>query len=161
MKNEKNKKPNFKRRYSRLAALQCLYQHESQPEVDFLRHLKKFEHHFFNKNKFVVYNYDHEIEGEFEADVSFTHELCEGVKDYQDKIDQIISDNLSEEWRIERLELVILITLRLAVYELYYCPDIPKRVTISEYVNLTATYYEEKEPAFVNRVLDTLPIEKE
>lgn len=159
MKNEKNNKqdiPVQKRRFARLAALQCLYQYELGVKRDFSQHLRRFTAEFFKKDEFKVLNYEGELESYQQIDLEHFVQLTERVRFYQTEIDKILEQHLSDQWRIDRIEKVILIIFRMAIFELYYCEDIPKNVSVSEYVNLTSIYYEEKEPAFVNKVLDIM-----
>ncbi len=46
--------------------------------------------------------------------------------------------------------------LRAAAYELSARPDVPPRVTVSEYVDLADAFFGGKETALVNGVLDRL-----
>ena len=44
--------------------------------------------------------------------------------------------------------------LRAAVYELLFTPDTPFKVVINEYINIAQSFYSEKEPEFLNAILD-------
>ncbi|MHC4639566.1 MAG: transcription antitermination protein NusB, partial [Planctomycetota bacterium] len=46
--------------------------------------------------------------------------------------------------------------LRLAVYQLKFCPDIPPRVVINEAIELAKRFGSDKSPSFVNGVLDAI-----
>jgi N utilization substance protein B len=46
--------------------------------------------------------------------------------------------------------------LRLSVYQLLFCPDIPPKVVINEAIELAKKYSTEKSPGFVNGVLDAI-----
>ncbi len=46
--------------------------------------------------------------------------------------------------------------LRLAVYELLYCADVPNRVTLNEAIELGKIYGSEDSGAFINGVLDQI-----
>src|SRR3546814_13269191 len=63
---------------------------------------------------------------------------------------------LDEEWTIERVELLLRVLLRTAVFELSERLEVPARVVISEYVDLTSAFYDGREIAFVNGLLDRL-----
>ena len=58
------------------------------------------------------------------------------------------------KWKLSRLSQVDKSILRLAVYHLKFCPDIPPKVTINEAIELAKKFGTEKSPAFVNGVLD-------
>jgi len=67
------------------------------------------------------------------------------------------------KWRISRLSPVDKSILRLSVYHLKFCPDIPPRVVINEAIELAKKYSTDKSPSFVNGVLDAVlkKLEKE
>jgi N utilization substance protein B len=46
--------------------------------------------------------------------------------------------------------------LRIAVYELLYCEDIPPKVTLNEAIDLGKTYGSENSGSFINGILDAL-----
>ena len=60
------------------------------------------------------------------------------------------------KWRLSRLSPVDKSILRLAVYQLKFCPDIPPKVAINEAVELAKKFSTDKSPAFVNGVLDAI-----
>jgi len=59
-------------------------------------------------------------------------------------------------WQFARLSPVDKSILRLAVYQLKFCPDIPPKVVINEAIELAKKFSTEKSPAFVNGVLDAV-----
>jgi N utilization substance protein B len=60
------------------------------------------------------------------------------------------------KWQLSRLSPVDKSILRLAVYQLKFCPDIPPRVVMNEAIELAKKYGAEKSPSFVNGVLDAV-----
>jgi transcription antitermination factor NusB len=58
------------------------------------------------------------------------------------------------KWQFHRLSPVDKSILRLSVYQLKFCPDIPPRVVINEAIELAKKFSTDKSPAFVNGVLD-------
>ncbi len=60
------------------------------------------------------------------------------------------------KWDFSRLSPVDKSILRLAVYQLKFCPDIPPRVVINEAIELAKKFSTDKSPAFVNGVLDAV-----
>ncbi len=70
----------------------------------------------------------------------------------------VVCDNLitgaALKWKLSRLSQVDKSILRLAVYHLKFCPDIPPKVTINEAIELAKKFGTDKSPAFVNGVLD-------
>ena len=59
-------------------------------------------------------------------------------------------------WKTDRLSRVSRSVIRLAVYEMLFCKDIPANVSISEAVELVKKYGEDKARAFVNGVLSSI-----
>ncbi len=60
------------------------------------------------------------------------------------------------KWQLKRLSAVDKSILRLAVYQLKFCPDIPPKVVINEAIELAKKFSTEKSSAFVNGVLDAV-----
>jgi len=69
--------------------------------------------------------------------------------------DELISGS-TIKWQFTRLSPVDKSILRLAVYQLKFCPDIPPKVVINEAIELAKKYSTDKSPAFVNGVLDAV-----
>lgn len=65
-------------------------------------------------------------------------------------------DLVLENWDADRVAVIDMIMLKMAVSELLYCPTIPTKVTLNEYVELAKTYSTDKSKEFVNGVLDKL-----
>jgi transcription antitermination protein NusB len=61
-----------------------------------------------------------------------------------------------ENWDAERVATLDLIMIKMAICEFIYCPSIPTKVTLNEYVELAKTYSTSKSKEFVNGVLDKL-----
>jgi transcription antitermination factor NusB len=59
-------------------------------------------------------------------------------------------------WQFSRLSPVDKSILRLAVYQLKFCPDIPPKVVINEAIELAKKFSTEKSGPFVNGVLDAV-----
>ncbi len=78
-----------------------------------------------------------------------------GVFQNLEFIDSIISKYL-QNWTIERISKTDLALLRLAVYEMKYCEDIPESVTVNEIVELSKVYSTDKGPAYINGVLGNI-----
>jgi len=59
-------------------------------------------------------------------------------------------------WQFARLSPVDKGILRLSVYQLKFCPDIPPKVVLNEAIELAKKFSTDKSPAFVNGVLDAI-----
>ena len=71
-------------------------------------------------------------------------------------LDEILLNNLSENISFKNLDMILKIILKAAIYELCYMPKIPFKVVIGEYMAVTEMYYETKQKALVNAVLDSV-----
>lgn len=68
-------------------------------------------------------------------------------------IDEAISA-FSSNWKLNRIAVVDRSILRLSVYQLRYCPDIPPSVVINEAVELAKEFCAASSPGFINGLLD-------
>lgn len=71
------------------------------------------------------------------------------------ELDQLIQA-VSSNWDLSRISLVDRCNLRLAVYQLRACPEVPPRVVINEAVELAKEFSTAQAPAFVNGILDAI-----
>jgi N utilization substance protein B len=94
--------------------------------------------------------FDLEAEGDEYAEV-----LVHGIEAQRDEVDGAIRE-ASTRWRLERMASVDRNVLRIGVYELQSCPDVPARVVIDEAIELAKRYGGEESPAFVNGILDRI-----
>ncbi len=131
---------------ARLAAVQALYQMEIAG-TGWQAVRREFETHRLGA----------EIEGVQyrEADIELFRDLLEGVVARQAAIDQLTDRALVEKWPLGRIDATLRAVFRAAGYELSARPDIPPKVSIGEYVDVTkAIFSTGKEAKFVNAVLD-------
>jgi transcription antitermination protein NusB len=91
-----------------------------------------------------------------EADFGFLKDIVEGVVREQGEVDRQVDDLLAAGWRLARLDSTLRAVLRAGAYELMFRPDVPARVTITEYVDVAHAFFEGDEPRVVNGVLDAL-----
>lgn len=85
----------------------------------------------------------------------FSCELVRGILERRDEIDGKIKEAL-KRWEFDRLASVDTQLIRIAVYELLFCDDIPANVTIDEAIELSRQYSTENSSKFVNGVLGYL-----
>ncbi|MET0344382.1 MAG: transcription antitermination factor NusB [Polyangiales bacterium] len=88
----------------------------------------------------------------------FAHEVIAKYGEHADEIDAMIR-KVSEHWRLERMPRVDRNILRLSTCELMFMPDVPRKVTLNEAVELAKRYGGEGSPGFVNGVLDRIASE--
>ena len=78
-----------------------------------------------------------------------------GVTDNRTAIDEAIISR-SRNWALSRMPRVDLNILRIAAYELLFRPDIPKKVSINEAIEIAKKFGDKESPAIVNGILDDL-----
>jgi transcription antitermination protein NusB len=137
-----------RRSIARLTAVQALYQLALNPGLGPEMVIGEFRHHRLGQ----------EIDGEAygEADEALFADVVGGVAHHREHLDETISASLSEEWPLRRLETILRLILEAGAYELAHRPDIPPRVTLSEYVAIAHAFFDGKEPGMANGVLNRL-----
>ncbi len=132
---------------ARLAAVQALYQLEMEPKpVPQLLH----EYHQHRLGETIDGN---EL---VDAEVDFFDDVVRGAEARREEIERLISANLAEGWKLERLDRPMRAILRAGTFELIARPDVPVGSVISEYLDVAHAFYDKKEVAFVNGLLDTI-----
>jgi N utilization substance protein B len=87
----------------------------------------------------------------------FFLKLVKGVIQAKPEIDSII-ETFSDNWKINRMGCVDRNIMRIAVYELLYCQDIPSKVSINEAIDVGKKFGTEESGAFINGILDSIHI---
>jgi N utilization substance protein B len=82
----------------------------------------------------------------------YTAELIQGISAHSERIDQILGE-LADGWTVARMPDVDRALLRLGVFELLWCDDVPDAVAIDEAVELAKSLSTDSSPRFVNGVL--------
>lgn len=82
----------------------------------------------------------------------YVEDIAKGIIDNSEEITNIISKNLKEDWKIERVSKVNIALLKLAIYEIIY-KKLPFKVVINEVVELAKKYGEETSHSFINGIL--------
>lgn len=85
----------------------------------------------------------------------FARRLVSGVVSQRVEIDLLI-ERCTEHWKLMRLAKVDLVILRMATYELMFCPDIPLHVSLDEAIEIGKRYGTDDSAAFINGVLDQI-----
>lgn len=87
--------------------------------------------------------------------LSFFYRLVRGVVSEGSEIDSII-EKFSSNWKISRMSCVDRNIMRMAVYELLWCGDIPSKVSINEAIDIGKKYGTEESGPFINGILDSI-----
>jgi N utilization substance protein B len=88
---------------------------------------------------------------------SFARELVEGVTANLEEIDALLEKH-SHNWRLERMDRIDRNILRLGVFELKCRPDIPRKVTLNEAIELGKNFGTSESPSFINGLLDRVAV---
>lgn len=81
--------------------------------------------------------------------------LVRGVLRSQTELDALI-ERFSENWSLGRMSGVDRNVMRIAVYEMVCCPDIPAKVSINEAVDIGKKFGTEESGAFINGIVDSI-----
>jgi N utilization substance protein B len=65
-------------------------------------------------------------------------------------------DNNTTNWELERIALMDILVMRLAITEILEFPEIPVKVTLNEYIEIAKYYCTSKSSTFVNGILDNI-----
>ena len=87
--------------------------------------------------------------------LSFFLKLVRGVLETRSDIDKII-ERFSDNWKLSRMSCVDRNVMRIAVYELLCCNDIPYKVSINEAIDVGKKFGTEESGAFINGILDSI-----
>jgi transcription antitermination protein NusB len=133
------------RHLSRNAAVQAVYQMEQNPadRHDVVR-------------QFLQTRFNDDVKGTIEPDLNFFTAITQFLADELTMFDDQITEQLSEQWKIERLPSVSRSVLRCAMYELYHEPTVPTLVVINEYIDVAKGFLDKKDVGFIHGVLDQL-----
>jgi N utilization substance protein B len=132
---------------ARLAAVQALYQQEMEgTAIPALLH--EFHHHRLGATIEDVEYAD--------AEVDFFDDVVKGVHARRAELDALIAGKLAKGWSLARLDKPMRQILRAGAYELAARIDVPVGSVISEYVDVAKAFYDQRETAFVNGLLDAL-----
>jgi N utilization substance protein B len=65
-------------------------------------------------------------------------------------------DNNTTNWEVERIALMDILVMQLAIAEILEFPEIPVKVTLNEYIEIAKYYCTSKSSTFVNGILDNI-----
>jgi len=137
--------PGRRRSAARLAAVQALYEIDvagaaADPVL----------------GEFIGQRWKKPVEGEpplSDPDEAFLSGLVRGTASRMGEIDTLIAPALSQDWTLDRLEVLLRSILRAGTFELVAL-DTPTKVVITEYLDVAHAFFSGNEPALVNAVLD-------
>jgi N utilization substance protein B len=90
----------------------------------------------------------------------FFSTLTKGVVQHRRSIDKVI-ERFSKHWKLSRMSCVDRNILRMAVFEMLSCADIPAKVSINEAIEIGKKFGTEDSGAFINGILDSIRLAME
>jgi transcription antitermination protein NusB len=90
-----------------------------------------------------------------EEDKDFAIKLFRYTILYSSEYEKYISDK-THNWEVERIAMMDILIMKMAIAELLCFPSIPVKVTLNEYIELAKLYSTPKSSVFVNGILDKL-----
>lgn len=91
-------------------------------------------------------------------DYDFARQLAVDTFKHFDEVEPLIRKHL-QNWDMDRVAMMDIILINMAVTEFTCCPSIPERVTVDEYIELSKEFSTEKSKLFINGILDKILIE--
>jgi transcription antitermination protein NusB len=85
----------------------------------------------------------------------FFQQLTRGILERWLGINDVI-EKFSSNWKLNRMACVDRNIIRIAVYEILFCEDIPARVAINEAIDIGKKYGTDGSGAFINGILDSI-----
>ena len=137
-----------KRREGREAAVQFLYQHDANATP-------------FDELLPMFWKLLAKPDGKCAVPVktrAFTEELVRGVAAHRAEIDEKLTA-FSKNYQLQRIAVVDRNVLRLGIYEMLHCLDVPPIVVINECLEIAKKYGGEDSVRFVNGILDRVRAE--
>ncbi len=118
--------------------------------------LKKMDENFTAEETFpLIYDSTSQKEAD---DVDFAKELLNRTLLSWDEHVDIITKNLNG-WEYDRVPVIDIILIKMAITEFINCPSIPEPVTIDEYIELSKEFSTDRSKLFINGILDRIQIE--
>jgi len=90
-----------------------------------------------------------------ENDETFAKDLIKKTTLNTKKFDIFITD-IVKKWELERIAFLDRVILHLALCELTQMPNIPVKVTINEYLDISHCYSTPKSSIFINGIIDRI-----
>jgi transcription antitermination factor NusB len=87
--------------------------------------------------------------------ISLAEQWARGAWQHQNDCDEKLS-GAAAKWKLSRMSQVDRNILRLSVYQLLFCPDIPGKVVVNEAIEMGKKFGAEQSPRFINGVLDSI-----
>ena len=91
--------------------------------------------------------------------IEYLKDIQKGIIEHSEEIDNLIKNNLKENWSLNRISKINLSLIKIAIYEMIY-KNLPYKVAINEVVELAKKYADDSAPVFINGILASVVKEK-
>jgi len=118
----------------------------------FAKTLKNFSYEVPSKNKLAP------LSPNWQEDRIFALELLTHNIRFQDDYLNLITEK-TQNWETERIALLDVLLMRMAICELLNFPSIPVKVTMNEYIDIAKEFSTPKSNTFINGILDKVLID--
>lgn len=108
----------------------------------------------FDASTHVPLMYDEMVEKDV-ADYRFAFDLLRNACLQHDENQELVRNHL-HGWDFERVAVIDLILINMAIAEVTTCETIPERVTIDEYIELSKEFSTDRSKLFINGILDRI-----
>lgn len=96
-----------------------------------------------------------ELTPNWSEDEEFIEELLRTSIKYSNEYQELIAAK-TKNWEADRIALMDILLMRMAISEMINFPSIPVKVTINEYIELSKTFSTLKSNTFINGILDKI-----
>ncbi len=86
---------------------------------------------------------------------NYASRVVTGIAEHEAEILDII-DGFSQKWDTERMSAVDRNIMKVAIYEMKFCPEIPPLVSIDEAIEIAKAFSSEKSGNFINGILNSV-----
>lgn len=92
---------------------------------------------------------------DWQEKLDFASQLLSEYRKHDEELYQLVTPHL-ERWEPERVATMDMLLIKMATCEMLYCPQIPVKVSINEYLDLAKSYSTPRSKDFVNGILDKI-----
>jgi N utilization substance protein B len=142
---------------ARIAAIQAIYQYQNNDsQVNISKVTENILNFYQNSDLTKDFDLNEKTPIKIKMSQSYFRELVQFTQDNLSSTNLLIADYLTEQWNIDKLPILLKSILQVAICELKYFPETPKKVIINEYTDIASDMINDQEIAFVNSILDKI-----
>ena len=136
--------------FSRYVAIQALYNSNFQNDYEIIKN------DFLDTNEFKL-QFDFKMNlHRYKLNKNFLKTLLVTFNQEKNKVDGLIESNLQKNWNLNRIPVVLLSILRVAVTEMIVSKNTSIGIIASEYIMFTESFFTDNEYLFTNAILEKI-----